>query len=1093
MWCEVDPRRLGMGTGGTTCVVSQAGPSTAGCDNVSFALGSGLGYNPRPLLCLRTMMRVIATVKNSLPNWENHLVTGVNRLAPRTYFVPFADADAALLLDRDGSDRVQLLNGTWQFHLAPSPAEAPERFFKSSFDTSEWAEIEVPMSWQLAGHDYPHYTNTIYPFPIDPPRVPTENPTGSYRRTFTLPEEWAGRQVTLRFDGVDSAFTVWVNGAEIGFSKAARLPAEFDVTPHLQPGENTIAVQVVRWSDGSYLEDQDMWWLSGIFRDVSLIGVEPTHIHDLTVRTGLDAEYTDATLDLRVDVANGDGCTVDLTLLGAAEQVVAEASTPVADGVAAFSEPVAGPLKWSAEQPHLYTLLLTLKGSDGRVVEVVPCRVGFRKVEIRDGLFRVNGVAVKLKGVNRHDHHPDRGKAVTADSMLVDVLLMKRHNINAVRTAHYPNDPVFYDLCDRYGLYVIDECDIECHGFNKTADESQLSQDPEWEAAYVDRMQRMVHRDKNHPSIVIWSLGNESGFGDNHRAMAAWAREADPTRPIHYERDSALTTTDFFSSMYTSAEDCVRLAEAKETVTRHGHEFPPELTRDKPIILCEYAHAMGNGPGGFKEYWDAFWAHDRLQGGFVWDWMDQGIRQTTDDGREYFAYGGDFGDEPNDKNFLINGMVFPDQTPSPALIEHKKVIEPVLCEADDVAAGKIRVTNRHDFVSLDYLTVTWNLTIDGEVVQAGELELPQIAARSSAVVTVPFDMPQSVPPFADCRLNLSFALADDTLWADAGHEVAWAQFEVPAERVSAAAVPDTVPSLSCEETATAVTLTGETFELVFDRVRGVITSWTFNGQSVATAGPSFDFWRAPIDNDRIISAAWYGKRLNILQHRTDRVTCERLGDGAVRVTVAERIAPPIFAEGFLCETIYTVHGTGDVTMDAHVVPQGEWGPIPRVGYTMTLPGALDQVAWYGRGPGECYCDSKQAGAFGLYALDVDELHTPYVYPQENGNRTDVRWVALAGEGVGLFVTGQPLFNFGASRFTTGDLARATHTCDLAPRDTITLHLDHRHHGLGSASCGPDVLSQYRLDPQEFRFTLRLRPFDPAATSPLDLLRTPPVS
>jgi beta-galactosidase/beta-glucuronidase len=1030
-------------------------------------------------------------MKDPLPLWENHQVTGINRLAPRAYFIPFADADAALSFDRESSDRVLLLNGRWAFSLAPSPMEVPEGFFLPTFDVGAWDRIEVPLSWQCAGYDYPHYTNTIYPFPIDPPRVPTENPTGCYRRNFTLPDAWAGRQVMLRFDGVDSAFIVWVNGVEIGFSKGARLPAEFDITSALQPGENVVAVQVMRWSDGSYLEDQDMWWLSGIFRDVSLVAVASSHIRDFTVQTDLDADYVDAMLDVRVAAEHAEGGSVDLTLLGAAEQPVAEAVAAVQGGEAVFSLSIASPLKWSAEQPHLYTLLLTLKDADGRVVEVVPSRIGFRKVEIRDGLFRVNGVAVKLKGVNRHDHHPDRGKAVTEDSMRADILLMKRHNLNAVRTSHYPNAPVFYDLCDYYGLYVIDECDLECHGFTHICDNDRLSQDPEWQAAYLDRMQRMVHRDKNHPCIVIWSLGNESGFGENHRAMAAWTRAADPTRPIHYDRDPTLEVNDFFSCMYSSTEDCVRLIEARETVTWHGTEYPPEITRDKPIVLCEYAHAMGNGPGGFKEYWDLFWKHDRLQGGFVWDWMDQGIRRTTGDGREYFAYGGDFGDEPNDANFLINGMVFPDQTPSPALIEYKKVIEPVSCEAEDLAAGTVRITNRHDFVSLGYLTGTWSVTVDGEVVQSGELALPEIAARASAVVSVPFAMPQQVPPLADCRLNLGFTLAEDSRWAEAGHEVAWAQFALPVEAPPAQAA-QRIPALICEETATTIRLICEATEVVFDRVRGVIQSWAWRGRTVASAGPKFDFWRAPIDNDQYNLPKWHGKRLHLLRHRISRVDCERLNEGAVRVTVVERVAPPVFDFGLLCETAYTLYGTGDVVMDAHIVPQGEWGVIPRIGYTMTLPAERSGVAWYGRGPGECYCDSKQANGFGLYALDVDDLYTPYVFPQENGNRTDIRWVALAGEGAGLFVTGEPLFNFSALRFTTGDLERAKHTCDLVPRDTTTLHLDHRHHGLGSASCGPDVLPPYRLVPEETRFRLRLCPFDPAETSPFDLFRTSPV-
>ncbi len=1020
--------------------------------------------------------------------WETEQVVGENREEPRAHFFPYPDADTALTLDRGQSPFVKLLNGPWKFHLSPTADEAPDDFFDPGFDAAGWDDIPVPSNWQLEGHDRPHYTNVPYPFPVDPPRVPTENPTGSYRRTFTVPDDWTGRRLYLRFEGVDSAFFVWINGRRVGYGQGSRVPTEFDITEHVTPGENVIAVRVYRWSDGSYLEDQDMWWLSGIFRDVCLIAVAPAHIYDLAVRTELDDECRDATLQLEATVRGGDGCTLEARLLG--DEEIRE-SAAVEAGTARLAMPVPDPAKWTAETPNLHTLLLSLVDADGRTVEVVPQKVGFRSVEIVDGRLLVNGVAVKLKGANRHEHHPDHGRAVPFESMVEDVLLMKRHNLNAVRTSHYPDDPRFYDLCDEYGLYVMDEADIECHGMQRVDATDQLSDDPAWQEAYLDRARRMVRRDRNHPCVLIWSLGNESGFGRNHVAMAEWIRAEDPTRPIHYDRDRELKVTDFISFMYTPVEEVVAVGEADQAVTIRGHEYSPDQYLARPLILCEYAHAMGNGPGGLKEYWDAFWACDRLQGGFVWDWIDQGIRQRTADGTEYFAYGGDFGDEPNDANFLINGLVFPDRTPSPGLIEYKKVIEPVRLDADDLSAGSIRVTNRYDFLTLDHLAMTWTVAVDGEVVQSGDADRLPIAPGEAGVLDLPFDLPAGPPPGAECLLTVSLKLAQDTPWAGRGHEVAWGQFELPVESSEPAPAASSPPP-TCEESRRRISVSGEDFRLVFDRVRGRLTSWEYKGRELLRRGPALAFWRALIDNDRPVQDRWIADGLHRLQHRTDAVACEQ-GDGAVIVRVRSRIAPPILAKAFVCEVSYTVAGTGEVLLAAHVVPEGDWATLPRVGFELGLDGGLRRAEWYGRGPGECYVDSKQAQRFGRYALPVAEMGTPYVFPQEQGNRTDVRWMALTGDGVGLFAAGVPLLDFSALPYRTEDLDRARHTCDLVARDEVTLHLDHRHHGLGSGSCGPATLPRYRLNAEAFRFAFRLRAFSPEELDPAVLHRRPPDS
>jgi beta-galactosidase/evolved beta-galactosidase subunit alpha len=1018
--------------------------------------------------------------------WENHKLVSQNRLPQRAYYLPYSDPQSALSFARGNSSRFQLLGGNWKFHFAPTPFEAPVGFYREDYElipSCDWKELAVPSSWQLEGYGKPHYTNSIYPFPVDPPHVPTSNPTGSYRREFYIPQYWQGQRVSLRFEGVDSAFQLWVNGKEVGYSKGSRLPSEFDLTDLIRPGKNILAVQVYQWSDGSYLEDQDMWWLSGIFRDVYLLGRPQLQLQDFFVQTQLDESYRDATLVVDAILNNHFGeaqdCQLELMLLDAQEQIVLEPVTKTikiearGEATLKFKLPVCNPQKWSAESPYLYKLLLTLKDKDGEVLEAIPCKVGFRSLQIKEGNLLVNGVPIMLRGVNRHDHHPDLGKAVSLESMIRDLELMKQHNINAVRTAHYPNDPRFYDLCDEYGLYVMDETDLECHGFASVGDWNRLSDDPAWEAAYVDRMERMVARDKNHPSIIMWSLGNESGFGRNHKAMATRARELDPTRPIHYEGDRQLEVSDVSSTMYSSVEEITRLAQE------------PNYT--KPHILCEYAHAMGNGPGGLLEYWEAFYKYKRLQGGFVWDWVDQGIRKFTADGQDYFAYGGDFGDEPNDANFLINGLVFPDRTPSPGLVEYKKVIEPIIVEAVDLAQGKLKLTNRYDFLALDHLALDWSIEENGIVIQSGSQDLPQISAGESGELSLAYTLPQKVSQGTELFLNLSFRLAANALWAEAGHEVAWAQFKLPVAQGAGIGICSKLP-LVCGQGAGQLLIEGMDFSLAFELAHGTLCAWQYQGQDLLTRGPQLNFWRAPMDNDIRICEEWRKFGLHWLQERLVDFTWQQAEDKII-VRSQMRIAPPVLDWGYQCELVYNIYPSGDLILEACGVPQGQLPPsVPRIGLDLVLPQGLDRVTWFGRGPGESYRDSKLANRFGLYSKKVAQLSTPYVYPQENGNRTETSWVSLTNlRGVGLVAIGLPQFDFSAHHYTTEDLEKARHTIDLPQRPEVYLKLDHLHRGLGSASCGPGVLPEYELGPVEFSFKLRLKGFSVAENSPLDLI------
>jgi len=1041
--------------------------------------------------------------------WESPRLVGRHRLAARATFIPFDSETDAMAGERGQSSRFQILNGRWRFYYAQAPCAAPLNFTEADFDDSRWDNITVPGHWQLQGYGHPHYTNVNYPFPVDPPRVPSENPTGLYRREFDVPDGWTGRQIILHFAGVDSMFTIWVNGREVGMSKGSRLPAEFDITPAVRAGRNVLAVRVLQWSDGSYIEDQDMWWLSGIFRDVYLLALPKVAVFDYSVRTHLDDDGRKGRLQLAVTLrnfgqSNATGCTVKARLLDADGQAVlkrtltAKADMP-ADGEATveFSAEVIDPVRWSAEDPYLYTLALSSVDAEGNALEHVAGKVGFRRIERRGNVFLVNGMAIKLKGVNRHDTDPDLGRAVTYERMLQDVLLMKRHNINAVRTSHYPNDPRFLDLCDTYGLYVIDECDLECHGMRPRRFH-ELSDSEEWTEAYVDRMRRMVQRDRNHPCVVMWSLGNESGGGRNFHAMAAEARRLDATRLIHYEADPECRDSDVFSLMYPTL-DCIQCIVDGRPAPRWGSgHFPPELFADKPFLCCEYAHAMGNGPGGLMEYWDLFYQHDRLMGGCVWEWADHGLRKRAADGQEYFAYGGDFGDEPNDGNFVCDGLVFPDRTPSPGLIEYKKVIEPVLVEAVALEHGRVRVTNRYDFLSLDHLAMTWEVSADGKVLQSGRMSTPKVAPHRSKVVTIPFDLPVRPQTAMEHFLIIRFTLAAATTWAPAGHEVAWAQFPLPVKTSPPAVRPlSSMPPIKCREQGGELVLAGPDFEITFDRLMGRIRRWTCQGRPIMLAGPRLNFWRATTDNDRggdRMAQKWRDAHLHQLQHRVDGTAWKRLTHQAVAVRVVSQIATPVLYIGFDCQYDYVVYGSGDVIIQVHGRPcGGEFPPaLPRIGLEMTVSADLDSVRWLGRGPGETYPDSKQAGWIGVFAASVDELCTPYVFPQENGNRSDVRWLSLTpSRGAGLLAAGMPTLNFSVHRFTTMDLENARHTVELPRREELTLNLDYRQRPLGTASCGPGPWEIYELRPEEFQFALRLRCYDRDASSPADLHRTMP--
>jgi beta-galactosidase/beta-glucuronidase len=1016
-------------------------------------------------------------------DWENPQLLGRNVLPPRATLIPYADEASALSGERGDLEFLRPLSGDWRFHYLASPASAPAGFERDSFDDGDWDTLPVPSNWQMHGYGRPNYTNAAYPYPVDPPHVPTDNPVGLYRTQFTLPTAWSERQVVLRFGGVDSAFYVWVNGQLVGYSQGSHLPSEFDITPMVRRGGNLLAVQVFQWSDGSYLEDQDMWRMSGIFREVFLLARPQAHIAEVSVTTRFDDGYRDARLGLRVSVRNcsrerAEGLSLSVRLFDAERRLVLETAVGEKLSLGAHGETTAAaelaveqPRKWSAEDPNLYALLVSLRYADGRVHQVERVAVGFRQVERRRVEVLLNGVPIKLCGVNRHEIDPDLGHAVSLESMITDIKLMKQHNINAVRTSHYTDDERWLDLCDRYGLYVVDEADLETHGFGYTAPDIPARR-PEWREAFVDRARRMVARDSNHPSVIMWSLGNESGYGPNHDAMAEWIRGADDTRLIHYEGAGDAPMVDVVSTMYPQVD---RLAEEGK-----------RTDDDRPFFMCEYAHAMGNGPGNLKEYWEAVRSYPRLLGGCIWEWVDHGLRRRTESGEEWFAYGGDFGDEPNDGNFCIDGLNFPDRAPHTGLTEYKKVIEPVGVEPVDLGSGKLRITNRYAFLTLGHLAGRWAITCDGRQVAAGPVPHLDTAAGASEEISLPYETPKDT---GECFLDLSFALAASAPWAPAGHEVAWAQFALPANPPAATTVATAaMPELKAERAANAIVVAGEDFRLAFDTEHGIISAWESRGLQLLKSGPRLTVWRAPTDNDVHIAREWRKAGLDRLWHRTARVTGRALSERAAEIVVESVLGGYSLPPAFDCLYHYLVYGSGDLLIEVEVTPRGELPSLPRLGLQMALPGRFDRFAWYGLGPHEAYADRRESVRVGVYAGLVQDQHVPYVRPQENGNKLDVRWAAVTDvRGDGLLTVGQPLMNVSAHHYTPEDLTAAEHTYELKRREETILRLDHAQAPLGSASCGPGPLVRHLLKAEKTRFAVRLQPIS-VGVSPMEASR-----
>jgi beta-galactosidase len=1022
-----------------------------------------------------------------LYNWENLSVLSVNTEPAHATLFPHQTTAEALADNRAGSGRFLSLDGTWKFFWVRRPADRPVNFFDETFDDSGWDEIQVPSNWENQGYGYPIYLDTEYPFPADWPRIPHDyNPVGSYRRQIVVPLEWLdGHQVFLHFGAVKSAFYLWINGTYVGYSQGSKTPAEFDVGRFLREGSNTIALEVYRWCDGSYLEDQDFWRLSGIERGVYLFATPKVHIRDYFVRPRLDADFDHGTLDLIAKIKNygveAKKRTLRVRLFegpsGVAPVIerVVTADVPGGEEVSVeIDEKVASPRLWSAETPELYTLLLALEDDDGEATEVLRSEIGFRRIEICGGQLLVNGSPITIRGVNRHETDPVRGHVVDEDSMIRDIRLMKENNINAVRTSHYPNHPEWYRLADSYGLYLVDEANIESHGYCCPA-ETSLGNSPEWIPAHVDRTVRMFERDKNHPSIIFWSLGNEAGDGVVFEATHQLLNELDDTRPVQYEGAGQKPHTDLFVPMYDRI---------------HEIEAYAKSDPERPLILCEYAHAMGNSVGNLQDYWDVIDAHPSLQGGFIWDWVDQALLRHDPDGRPYWAYGGDFDHPtvPNDANFCNNGLVAADRQPHPHLFEVRKVYQPIELSAIDLARGLISIRNRFDFIGLDGLELSYEVTADGRTIHQSTLPTPDVGAHQSIEINVPLP---AIEPEAGIEyyLNISAATSASQPLLPAGHVVAWEQFKLPLSRP--AEPVHELPPLEVNETVRWVDLAGAGFELVFGKLRGEILSWRVDGLELVRTGLTPSFWRAPTDNDLGNNMP---VRCGIWQFAGDKravdmVEVRRLTPSVAQVTVHATLV----AVGAKHLTRYTVFGDGNVVVEVDFLAERDDLPeMPRFGLKMTMPGRFTNMEWLGRGPHESYWDRKTGAAVGRYSGTVWEQFHPYTRPQETGNKTDVRWIALRDEnGAGLMAVGRPLLSASAWQFPIDEIEYESvggsdresivpvsrrHGAEVKKHDLVTVNLDYKQMGVGGdTSWGARTHPEYTLTDAGYSYAFVLCP------------------
>lgn len=1015
-------------------------------------------------------------------DWNNLSVLSMNKLDTHPKFHSWRNKQSAK--NNADSSAIISLNGDWFFSYYQNPKQVPVSWLKKEIDKNT---IPVPSNWQLHGYDEPVYTNIRYPFPYNPPFVPEDNPTGCYSRYFKIDKKWLNKGDTrIIFDGVSSAFHLWCNGNWVGYSQDSRIAAEFDLTPFLKEGENRIAVLVLKWCDGSYLEDQDMWRLSGIFRGVSLLNKPKSHLSDIYVKTDLDACYQNAILTLQVNVKHDS--EMDMLNVGIElwqkDKLILEQTQPI--GVSFVDEkggyndrmtchiPVNKPQLWSAETPNLYRLVVSLNHKKTGLIESEAYNIGFRTVEIKHGQLCLNGKPLLIKGTNRHEFYPDMGYAVTEQAMLHDIKLIKQHNFNAVRCSHYPNDPRWYELCDEFGLYVVDEANIESHGMFPM---SRLSDDPRWLAAYSERVTRMVQRDRNHPAIIIWSLGNESGHGANHDALYAWIKSNDPTRPVQYEGGGANTkATDIICPMYARVEQDQPHPNVPKWAIKKWISMPDE---ERPLILCEYAHAMGNSLGAFYKYWQAFRQYPRLQGGFIWEWADHGIRCHTKSGESYWAYGGDFGEAYHDRQFCLDGLVFPDRQAHPSLIEAKKVQQPFQFKLVNQKPLVIEVKSEYLFYTTNNETLEWELLVDGKIQLSGKVKLT-ISPNNPIELKLIDDIDNNFDG-EDLHLSLRVIQNRATTWSPAKHVVAWEQFKLTNRFIPQLAFSNNKTSLKLTENKTEFVVNWKNQSWQINKKTGQLSQWIKNKKPLLASAIADQFIRAPIDNDIGISGdfdsnnnpyAWVEqwkaagyfdlshKCLAIRASQTENyVIIEVLHSYSVK---KRKVIQSKWVHQFDQDGILTISVEVDIANDM---------PAPaRIGLTYQLKGIPKQVKWLGLGPHENYPDRKTSAIFGDWSLPFSELYTPYIYPCENGLRCDVKQLTLNE----MTITGHQ-FKFNINQYGTKQLMEKSHRHLLEPQQDAYVSIDAYHMGIGGDdSWTPNVHSEYLLTDKHYRYQLKLK-------------------
>ncbi|MCU6170009.1 beta-galactosidase [Enterobacter bugandensis] len=1006
-------------------------------------------------------------------DWENPGVTQWNRLETHAPLHSWRLEQPAL--DDAASASRRSLNGVWRFNYFPAPEQIPEAWVTE--DCADAVAMPVPSNWQMQGFDTPIYTNVTYPIPVNPPFVPQENPTGCYSLTFNVDDAWLqSGQTRIIFDGVNSAFHLWCNGRWMGYSQDSRLPAEFDLSTVLRPGENRLAVMVLRWCDGSYLEDQDMWRMSGIFRDVTLLHKPETQIADYRVVTDLNAELDRAVLKADVALAGAGfaDCEVVFTLWRKCEKCASVSRRPgsaIVDERGSWDErltvaiPIDRPALWSAETPELYRLTMALLGPQGEVLEVEACDVGFRRVDISNGLLKLNGKPLLIRGVNRHEHHPENGQVMDEATMRRDIEIMKQHNFNAVRCSHYPNHPLWYRLCDRYGLYVVDEANIETHGMVPM---SRLADDPRWLPAMSERVTRMVQRDRNHPSIIIWSLGNESGHGANHDALYRWLKTTDPTRPVQYEGGGANTAaTDIVCPMYARVDWDQPFPAVPKWSIKKWIGMPDET---RPLILCEYAHAMGNSFGGFAKYWQAFRSHPRLQGGFVWDWVDQALTKKDEKGNAFWAYGGDFGDTPNDRQFCLNGLVFPDRTPHPALYEAQRAQQFFTFTLVSTSPLVIEVQSGYLFRPTDNEVLSWTVARDGKVLASGEVTL---AIAPEGVQRLEIALPELKAEPGEVWLNVEVRQPRATPWSPAGHRCAWEQWLLPSPLfVAPSASAGEPPVLTQNDRILAIAHGQQRWQ--FDRASGYLTQWWRNGVETLLSPVTDNVSRAPLDNDigvseatRIDPNAWVErwKAAGMYDLTSRMLHCEAEQHAREVVVTTLNVLEHRGRALFLSRKIWRVDKQGVLHGDIQVDIASDIPEPARIGLSVHLAETPEKVDWLGLGPHENYPDRKLAAQQGRWTLPLADMHTPYIFPTENGLRCDTRKLVLGAHQL------NGVFHFSVGRYSQQQLRETTHHHLLREEPGCWLNLDAFHMGVGGDdSWSPSVSPEFILQTRQLRYT-----------------------